>query len=159
MAECATDRPTAFLGTGWSFPPEFVKNGASAGTGEVRMTSDDDDIQASLSILLSTGQGERFLNPRYGLDLRDQLFESLSTTATTLLIDRVRDGILIYEPRIEIISLKLDPSQAMEGVVLLLLEYSVRTTNSRYNLVFPFYMSGHDAIEPRGRGLPAATAA
>jgi len=158
MAERAQDRPAAFLGTGWSFPPEFVKDAGNGGAGVVRMTSDEADIYASLTILLSTAQGERFLNPKYGLDLRDQVFESMSTTATTLLIDRVRDGILIYEPRIEIVSLMLDSSRAVEGVVLLLLEYNVRATNSRYNLVFPFYMSGHDAVEARDR-VPAAPAA
>lgn len=156
MADAGTGMPTSFLGTGWSFPPEFVKQ--STGAGEVRMTSDEDDIQASLKILFSTGAGERFLNPKYGLDLRDQLFESLGTTALNYIKDRVRDGILIYEPRIDA-QVSLDDSRATEGVILLILDYTVRTTNSRYNLVFPFYQPGGDAIELRRQSALAAPAA
>ena len=156
MAERGADTQISFLGTGWSFPPEFV-NGGPGGSGQVRMTSDEEDIQASLKILLSTGAGERFLNPKYGLDLRDQLFESLGTTALNYLQDRVRDGILIYEPRIDAV-VSLDSSRATEGVILLVLDYTVRTTNSRYNLVFPFYQYS-DAIERRSPSASAAPAA
>jgi len=144
MADAGPNAPMSFLGAGWRFPPEFVKQSGTS-TGEVRMTSNEEDIEASLRILLSTAAGERFLNPKYGLDLRDQLFESLGTTALNYLKDRVRDGILIYEPRIDA-QVSLDDSRATEGVILLILDYTVRTTNSRYNLVFPFYQSG-DAIE------------
>jgi Baseplate wedge protein gp25 len=67
---------TSFLGTGWSFPPEFVLE-----TGEVLMTSDEEDIQASLKILLGTSFGERFLNPKYGLDMHELLFDPHRRTA------------------------------------------------------------------------------
>ena len=156
MADASTKQWTSFLGTGWSFPPEFVKQGAAGDVGSVVMSADEEDIQASLAILLSTAQGERLFYPKYGLDLRDQIFESLSTTAETYLKDRVRDGILIYEPRIEILALELESDRRYEGIVQLRLEYRVRTTNSRYNLVFPFYQSG-DAVELRASSAaPAA---
>ena len=125
---------TSFLGTGWSFPPEFVLE-----TGEVVMTSEEADIEASLKILLGTSTGERFLNPKYGLDMREVLFEPISTTMKTLLKDRVRITILIYEPRIDLLSLELDTSAQYEGKVSIILDYEVRATNSRYNLVYPFY--------------------
>ena len=47
---------TSFLGTGWSFPPEFVLE-----SGQVVMTSDEEDIEASLKILLGTALGEALL--------------------------------------------------------------------------------------------------
>ena len=124
---------TSFLGTGWSFPPEF--SDASAG---VLLTSDVDDIHASLKILFGTSLGERFLHPKYGLNMRDILFEPIDTTMTTLFKDQVRMAILIYEPRIDIESLELDTSGQYEGRVVLILDYVVRATNSRYNLVYPF---------------------
>ena len=128
---------TSFLGTGWSFPPQFV-----AETGEVVMTSDEEDIKASLSILLGTTLGERFLKPKYGLDLHEMLFEPMNTTMTTLLRTRVETAILIYEPRIDVLSVILDTSAQPEGIVSLIIEYKVRATNSRYNLVYPFYTLG-----------------
>jgi phage baseplate assembly protein W len=147
----------SFLGIGWSFPPEFVKEGGATGNGHVVMTAEEEDIRASLDVLFSTAEGERFLAPKYGLDLRDQVFESLSTTALSYLKDRVRDGILIYEPRIDIHRLELDSSRETEGIVLLSLEYDVRATNSRYNLVYPFYK--YDASELRGRSAVLAVPA
>ncbi|NQD38311.1 GPW/gp25 family protein [Permianibacter sp. IMCC34836] len=134
----------SFLGTGWSFPPTF-----HADSGEVAMTVDEADIAASLQILFGTIRGERFLNPKYGLNLRELLFEPLSTTMTTFIKDNIRTNILIYEPRITVLALELNTARQNEGRIEVLLEYSVRATNSRYNLVYPFYISdGSEAKLP-----------
>jgi phage baseplate assembly protein W len=136
---------TSFLGTGWSFPPEFTP-----ATGEVVMTSDEADVEASLRILLGTALGERFLNPKYGLDLHEMLFEPMSTTMKTLVKDRVRTSILVYEPRINLLSLELDTSAQYEGKISILVEYEVRATNSRYNLVYPFFTSDSSEVRQAG---------
>jgi uncharacterized protein len=141
---------TSFLGTGWSFPPEFVLE-----TGEVLMTSDEEDIHASLKILLGTTFGERFLNPKYGLDMHEMLFEPMSTTMTTFVKDRVKTAILIYESRINLLSLELDTSAQNEGRVAVIVEYEVRATNSRFNLVYPFYTN--DGSEVRASVATAAS--
>ena len=47
-----------FLGTGWSFPPEFRLDQKDA-----KMISDEEDIESSLNILLSTRLGERVMVP------------------------------------------------------------------------------------------------
>ncbi|WP_019498212.1 GPW/gp25 family protein [Pseudanabaena sp. PCC 6802] len=134
---------TSFLGTGWSFPPEFVME-----TGEVVMTADEEDIKASLNILFGTAIGERFFNPQYGLDMQEILFEPMSTTIKTYLSDRIKIAILIYEPRIELLSLDLDTTAQNEGKIGIVMEYKVRATNSRYNLVYPFSIT--DGNEVRG---------
>lgn len=132
----------SFLGRGWSFPPEFAYSPAG-----VHMIADEDDIRASLAILLGTTAGERFLRPKYGLDMHELLFEPMSTTMRTYIEDRVRTAILIYEPRINLVALTLDTSEQPAGRVTLELEYVIRATNSRYNLVYPFYAT--DANEVR----------
>ena len=139
----ADDKPApvgSFLGTGWSFPPEFRDGGAV-------MTDDEDDIRASLGILLRTAPGERFLQPKYGLDVGAALFEPVSTTMRTALADRARIAILLYEPRIDLVDLQIDSPDPNDGSLRILLEYVVRATNSRFNLVFPFY--DHDSNELR----------
>ena len=142
----ATD---SFLGTGWSFPPEFMLSGAAGKeAGQVRMTSDEADIRASLAILFGTALGERFLQPAYGLDMHEVLFEAVSTTMKTYLEDRIKTTILIYEPRINLLGLQVDTSRQTEGLLLILVEYAVRATNSRYNLVFPFAMSDGNEVRP-----------
>jgi len=111
------------------------------------MTSDEEDIHASLVILFGTSAGERFMNPKYGLNMRDKLFEPMSTSEITMLRDRIRKAILVYEPRISILSLDLDTSGELEGRLIISLSYEVKNTNSRFNLVYPFY--SHDSNEVR----------
>lgn len=126
------DGYTSFLGTGWSFPPSFTGGG-------VKMSADETDIHESLLILFGTTTGERFLQPKFGLDMRELMFEPMSTTVRTFLIDRICTAILVYEPRIKVVNLNIDSPDPNEGTLSILLEYEVRATNSRFNLVFPFY--------------------
>jgi phage baseplate assembly protein W len=122
----------SFLGRGWTFPPSF-KNG------EAVMVEDEADIQQSLQILFQTIPGERFLEPKFGLDMQALMFEPLSTTLRTLVTDQITTAILIYEPRIKVLNLSIDTPDPNQGSLRVLLEYQTRATNSRFNLVFPFY--------------------
>lgn len=128
------NQKVAFLGTGWSFPPEF-----SPQLGEVIMSSDEQDIQESLSIILSTKLGERVMLPIFGCNLDDLLFENLDLTTKTLAIERITDAILYYEPRINVLSVSINESRELEGVLLINVDYQIRATNSRMNMVYPFY--------------------
>lgn len=123
-----------FLGRGWSFPPTFslVPLG-------VAMLEQEADIASSLEVLLTTIPGERMLLPEFGCNLEELIFENLDTTTRTLLEDKIESAILYYEPRIELEKVSLDGSRDLEGVVLIDVTYRVRTTNSRFNFVFPFY--------------------
>lgn len=139
------DSTPSFLGRGFAFPPRFSGSGAV-------MTEAEADIDASLRILFGTRPGERVLHPKYGLDLSDLLFEPVSTTARTFLKDRIVTTVLVYEPRIDVLDVIVDDTSLDEGLLWIRLDYRVRATNSRYNLVYPFYRV--DANELR-RPLPA----
>ncbi len=123
----------SFLGTGWGFPPTFVKGGRS-----VEMTADAEDINRSLQILFTTMKGERVMRPKYGCDLSIFQFEPIDTTLISYMTEVVRDAILLYEPRIRLIDLTLTPYQN-EGRVDINVEYEIKGTNSRFNYVFPYY--------------------
>lgn len=127
---------SAFLGTGWSFPPEFSK-----ATGGVTLASGLADIEQSLSILLSTRPGERIMQPDYGCNLDRLLFEPLDTALVTYVEDLVKTAIFYHEPRI--IPEKVEISERAEepGILDVIVSYSIRTTNSRHNYVFPFYLN------------------
>ena len=103
------------------------------------MTEQYDDIKRSLEILLSTRPGERLMQPKYGCNMEELLFESLDTGMKTLMADRIRTAILYFEPRIEAKQIELDDSNQNEGVVLIRIEYIVSATNTRFNFVYPFY--------------------
>ncbi len=123
-----------YLGSGWSFPPNFNKTPLG-----VTMLREEADIASSLEILLSTSPGERVMQPLYGCNLSELVFESLDTRMKTLMADKVESAILYFEPRIELESVKLDDSLESEGVALIKVIYRVKSTNSRFNFVFPFY--------------------
>ena len=124
----------SFLGTGWGFPPSFSNT-----TLQVGMLSDEADIQSSLEILLTTRQGERPMRPDYGCNLDELLFEPLTTTFKTYIKDLIATAILYYEPRIIVNKIGLDDTGELDGRILISIEYTVRSTNSRFNFVFPFY--------------------
>ena len=127
----------SFLGTGWAFPPTFDRS-----SGSVDMVSNVEDINESLNILLSTTLGERVMQPRYGCNLQDYIFESLSSSMIGYLKDRVENSILFYEPRIiaEKIEVSDDGSfDLIEGRFIITIEYTIPGTNSRFNFVYDYY--------------------
>ncbi|MCR9173196.1 MAG: GPW/gp25 family protein [bacterium] len=124
----------AFLGTGWSFPPEFRR-----GTDDTSMSSGEKDIEESLKILLSTQLGERIMIPEYGCDLTELIFSPLDLTLKTFVSDLIRTAILYYEPRINVEKINIDTVNEIEGELILEVDYIIRATNSRRNIVFPFY--------------------
>ncbi len=123
-----------YLGRGWSFPPNFTR--APVG---VAMLEEDADVASSLEILLNTTPGERVLQPLYGCNLSELVFETLDTRMKTLMADKVESAILYYEPRVKLESVVLDDSLKLEGVVLIRVVYTVKSTNSRFNFVYPYY--------------------
>lgn len=124
----------SFLGKGWSFPPEFNR-----GSKNVKMLEDEADIKSSLEILLSTRLGERVMVPSYGCNLDELLFKPLNLTIKTYVTDLIKTAILYHEPRIDLNKVEIDPSDELNGVLLIKLDYTIRTTNSRKNMVYPFY--------------------
>ncbi|MGQ1785074.1 MULTISPECIES: GPW/gp25 family protein [unclassified Saccharicrinis] len=124
----------SFLGSGWSFPPEFEKGNRS-----VKLLQGETDIESSLEILLSTRLGERIMVPDYGCNLDELIFKPLSLTVRTYVTDLIKSAILYHEPRIDVIKIDIDPTNELQGELLINIEYIVRTTNSRKNMVFPFY--------------------
>ncbi len=130
---------SSFLGTGWAFPPEFD---LEAGT--VEMVSDYKDIEESLNILLSTSLGERVMQPDYGCNLTDYIFESLNSTLIGIIKHNVENAILYYEPRIVAENVDVtsaDSFDLIEGKFTITVEYSIPQTNSRFNYVYDYYLN------------------
>ncbi|MCY1718977.1 GPW/gp25 family protein [Prolixibacteraceae bacterium Z1-6] len=128
------DAYKSFLGTGWSFPPEFKKE-----TKGVKMLQDEDDIKSSLEILLTTRLGERIMVPDYGCNLNELLFKPLNLALKIYVIDLIKTAILYHEPRMEITKISISQSDDLSGKLFINIDYIIRVTNSRKNMVFPFY--------------------
>jgi phage baseplate assembly protein W len=130
----------SFLGTGWSFPPSFGRGGA-----EVAMVSGADDVHESLQILLATRPGERPMQETFGCSLDAVLFEAMTPSLTNRVTSLIHDAILRHEPRVDLHAVDVRAA-AEAGVLQIRIDYSVRGTNSRYNMVFPFYLN--EAVAP-----------
>jgi phage baseplate assembly protein W len=125
-----------FLGRGWSFPPSFSKWGDT-----VSLVDDVEDIRQSLRILLNTSPGERVMLPGYGCDLWRFLFRDLTTSLITELRDAVSTAIIRWEPRIDLLALLVTADEGQPGLVNIEVDFRVRRTNSRSNIVYPFYLT------------------
>jgi phage baseplate assembly protein W len=123
-----------FLGTGWSFPPEFERRAKV-----VKMSSDEDDIRESLKILLSTSPGERVMQPTYGCGLKALIFENMSESTLTEIKDVIERAVLFFEPRINLEGIEVNTDGIYDGLIKIQLDYTIRTTNTRSNMVYPYY--------------------
>jgi phage baseplate assembly protein W len=123
-----------FLGIGWSFPPEF-----KASTKAVAMLTDEADIKSSLEILLTTKIGERIMQPKYGCNMDELLFNPLNQTLKTFVSELIRTAILYHEPRIDVEKIDITKGDDLIGELLVLIDFKVRATNSRINMVYPLY--------------------
>lgn len=123
-----------FLGTGWSFPPEFNKSGKSA-----HLVSSEDDIAQSLWIILSTRKGERIINPEFGCGIHDLVFEEIDTSIVFQIKELIRLAILYYEPRITLNDIQVEMDEQTQGRININLVYTIKTVNKRNNMVYPFY--------------------
>lgn len=124
----------SFLGTGWGFPPQFSRRGA------VRMVSAEEDIRESLRILLGTTPGERVMQPSFGCGLKAHVYDSINESTITILKDVIERAILFFEPRVVLNQIVVGSEAAIEGRLDFDIIYTVIGTNTRHNIVYPFYL-------------------
>jgi phage baseplate assembly protein W len=123
-----------FLGRGWTFPLGVDT------TGRIALSEYEDDIREALRIILLTSKGERVMRPDFGAGLHDFVFESMSATTMGRVQAAVTDALIKWEPRIQVIGVNVEAEHGEIGKLLIDIEYRVRATNNRFNLVFPFYL-------------------
>ncbi|WP_343641867.1 GPW/gp25 family protein [Roseateles sp.] len=123
-----------FLGRGWSFPPRFDADRRAV------MVAGIEDIEESLRILFRTRRGERVMQHAYGTLLHQMVFEEITDQTLTELRVMLEKAVLYFEPRIALERLDIRVSPDDLGTLLLQLEYRVRTTNTRHNMVYPLYL-------------------
>jgi phage baseplate assembly protein W len=123
----------SFLGTGWAFPPAFIKNQGA------EMVSEEEDIEQSLKILFSTNLGERIFRFDYGCNIRQWIFDDINLSTKTLMSETIEQAILDFEPRINVEKIEIETKDFADGILWINIEYSIPKINSRKNMVFPFY--------------------
>jgi Bacteriophage baseplate protein W len=130
------DPQKSFLGVGVGFP--------------VRLTSEqtlesaiyEEDIRQAIHIILGTNPGERLMRPDFGAGLNQFIFEPVNTATMAQVKTRVEEALIDWEPRIVIDEVKVSADPSERNTLLIEVQYRVRATDSRQNLVYPFYLEG-----------------
>lgn len=129
------DRGRAFLGTGWRFPVRPDSRGA------IETVSGEADIEEAIRQIVGTAKGERVMRPDFGCGIHEFAFASVDTTTRTLIEESVRDALVRWEPRVEVLDVTTSTAELSAGRLLVSLDYRVRSTNAERNLVYPFYLT------------------
>jgi hypothetical protein len=128
--------PADFIGSGWRFPLHVNSRGG------IDLTNGDDEVRASIVMILSTPIGERRMRPRFGCGIHDLVFAANSPATHGLIAYHVSEALALWEPRIELrddgVRVRVDPDNP--GSVRIEINYLLRATNQPRNLVYPFYL-------------------
>jgi phage baseplate assembly protein W len=123
-----------FLGTGWRFP--ILPDEA----GRLSYAVGEQSIEHCLRALLLTATGERVMRPDFGTRAQESVFAPGSVQNLRDLEQSIATAVRTYEPRVELDSVRAEPDLADESRLTVTVSYRIRRTNTKQNLVFPFYV-------------------
>lgn len=126
--------PNDFLGRGWKFPV------ALDASGNIALSEYEVDVREAIQVILGTSVGERVMRPSFGGGLENYVFESMSVTVLGRIQSTVFQSLVANEQRIQVLNVDVTQSPADAGTLLINVDYKVRATNTKFNLVFPFYL-------------------
>jgi phage baseplate assembly protein W len=130
----AANDPTDFLGSGWAFPVQLQ-------AGKVQLANAEVDVRQSIEIILGTALGERVMEPTFGCRLQELVFAEQNAGLQGLAAHYVEEALTLWEPRIQLKDVQVVPSADQEGLLLITINYAIRSRNYPQNLVYPFYLT------------------
>lgn len=136
-----------FLGKGMKFPPQI-----NQATGRFVTVSEEQSVRESLYLILMTQKSERPLRPEFGSEIMSYTFLDVNGPMINMVIRTISDQLKNQEPRITNLTVEAD-TQSRTGVVVFNIGYTIISTNTRDNLVFPFYLNAveeEEEEEPEG---------
>ncbi len=122
------------LGVGWKFPCKINERGG------VALSQYEEKVKESIRIILGTAKGERVMRPEFGCGIHDFVFATIDTSTLTLIRSSVKEAMIMWEPRIEVLDVGTSTERMSEGLLIIWIDYRIRATNTEFNLVFPFYL-------------------
>ena len=123
-----------FLGVGVAFPFRVDDQGYLA------MNSLEDQVRQSVLLILQTAKGERMMRPDFGAGLQPLVFSPMTATTAALTAHEVKDALIRFEPRIEVLEVTANADSKNSSALLVKISYRVRRTDTQFNLVYPFYL-------------------
>lgn len=130
-----------YLGAGLKFPPQVNK-----ATGRFMLSSKEENVKESIYLILMTQKTERFMRPEYGSSILSYAFADTGETMLALMQQELEEDILKNEPRVDDVTIRID-AQSRSGCLIIYIDYRLRGSSIRDNMVFPFYLSGEPEEE------------
>ncbi|MBA4142866.1 MAG: GPW/gp25 family protein [Nitrosospira sp.] len=128
------------LGVGWGFPVVAADGSPTGESNRFSVAEYEESVRQSILIILSTAKGERAMRPTFGTGLSELVFAVNNSTTHALVQFEVSEALKNWEPRIEVLGVETSSGGARGEQLLIFIDYRVRTTDSRFNLVYPFYL-------------------
>jgi uncharacterized protein len=123
-----------FIGHGWKYPL-----GTDA-SGSIALTSDDQDLQQAIRLILTTAPGERPMRPKFGCGIHDYVFAPADATTAGRLSVEVKRALAFWEPRIEVKTVDVTVDAFDRNTLYIDIGYQKKGSYDPRNLVFPFYV-------------------
>lgn len=123
-----------FLGGGMKFPLQIDKR-----TGKIAMSEHEENIAEAIGIIIGTSMGERVMRPFFGSNVAEYAFSPTAYSAQESVAYDVQQQLLLQEPRIVDVRVSCREESGVTGRLIIDVSYTVRSTNNRYNRVYPFY--------------------
>ncbi|HEX5495648.1 MAG TPA: GPW/gp25 family protein [Mycobacteriales bacterium] len=133
-----------FVGRGWAFP---MRVGPTGGIG---MVEREQEIEEAIRLVLGTVPGERPMRPEFGCGIYDHAFAPADGATAGRIGHDVRTALERWEPRIEVTEVVVAFDAVEVGLLYIDVRYTIRSTNDRRNLVFPFYTIPSDRDSGEG---------
>ena len=124
----------SFIGRGISWPMGVDH------TGSLRMSEGPADLDRSIRVVIATAPGERVMRPEFGCRVWELLFEPVTPNLLGQMAQAVRDALAQWEPRATIEDVVVHQDDDDHALVHIGVQYVVKATNDKRNLVYPFYV-------------------
>lgn len=124
-----------YLGTGWKFPVRVNSSGNLA------WSVGEQSVHEAIWIILGTALGERQMLPAFGCGIHDLVFAPNNPTTQTNVAHLVKNALSQGEPRIDVLDLNVSAAPDEANMLLIRVDYRIRSNNAMNNMVYPFYVT------------------
>lgn len=124
-----------FLGIGWKFPVRVNSKGG------LSYSKYEQDIEEAIWIILGTAKGERLMLPDFGCGIHELVFAPINPTTMGDIRHQVIEALSKWEPRIEVLDVRVDQDREERSRLLIRIDYRVLSTNTYANIVYPFHLT------------------
>ncbi len=121
-----------FLGRGWKYPVSIENR-------KIAFSEGEDSIRESIRIILGTTKGERIMRLDFGCDINELAFSLNNSQTAALVAFHIKEALMKWEQRIEVLDVNAYPDRTEDNKLYIHIDYMIKTTNTKNNLVYPFY--------------------